>query len=211
MLSENDAVKFDFLKNKALELDAVDCKIISVKDICVENRIPLKCRVGCVGYGKKLTCPPYVPTPNEFREILNEYEYAALLKFKSPAKADDETVCSIYKNWLDPNVENNLKLKAEKFWNEYFDYSNEIHKKMLELEKLAFNQGYTMALAFVNGSCRLCKTCNLKDKICIHPSLARLSEHAVGINMTKTAEAAGMDLKFPFSKQPEPMTILLID
>lgn len=211
MLSENMTSDFDFLKDKALELDATDCKIISVDDIYVENRIPLKCRVGCVGYGKKLTCPPYVPTPNEFREILNEYEYAALLKFKSPAKADDETVCSIYKNWLDPKVEKNLKLKAEKFWNEYFDYSNEIHKKMLELEKKAFNQGYPLALAFVNGSCRLCKTCNLKEKICIHPSLARLPEHAVGINMIKTAKVAGMELKFPFSEQPEPMTILLID
>ncbi|UTB32377.1 MAG: DUF2284 domain-containing protein [Methanobacterium sp. ERen5] len=211
MLSENGAAKFDFLKNKALELDAVGCKIISVKDVYVENRIPLKCRVGCVGYGKKLTCPPYVPTPKEFHEILDEYEYAALLKFKSPARADAETVCSIYKNWLDPNVGNDLKLKAEKFWDEYFDYSNEIHKKMLELEKEAFNQGYTLALAFVNGSCRLCKSCNLKEKICAHPSLARLPEHAVGINMKKTAKFAGMELKFPFKGQPEPMTILLID
>ena len=211
MLSEEELCKFDFIKNEALELGAVDCKLISVDDVCVENRIPLKCRCGCVGYGKKLTCPPHVPTPNEFREILNEYEYAALLKFKSPAKADEETVCSIYKNWLDPNVETGLKLKAGKFWDEYFDYSNEIHHKMLELEETAFNNGCTMALAFVNGSCRLCKTCNLKEKICIHPSLARLPEHAVGINMEKTAEAAGMELKFPFSGQPEPMTILLID
>jgi predicted metal-binding protein len=211
MLSENKAIEFDFIKNKALELDALDCKIISVTDVYVENRIPLKCRVGCVGYGKKLTCPPYVPTPNEFREILNEYEYAALLKFKSPAKADHETVCSIYKNWLDPDVETDLKVKAEKFWDEYFDYSNIIHNKMLELEKVAFNQGYTLALAFVNGSCKLCKSCNLKEKICVHPSLARIPEHAVGINMKKTAKAAGMELKFPFSGQPEPMTLLLID
>ena len=64
-------------------------------------------------------------------------------------------------------------------------YSNEIHKIMHELEKEAFNQGYTLALAFVNGSCRLCSSCNLKEKICAHPSLARLPEHAVVINMKK--------------------------
>jgi predicted metal-binding protein len=41
--------------------------------------------------------------------------------------------------------------------------------------------------------------------------LARIPEHAVGINMKKTAEEAGMTLKFPFVEHPEPMTIMLID
>ena len=82
---------------------------------------------------------------------------------------------------------------------------------MLELEKAAFNKGYTFALAFVNGSCRLCEVCNLKGGICIHPSMARIPEHAVGINMIKTAKKAGIGLKFPVSWHPEPMAILLID
>lgn len=212
MSQNNNRIKeFEFLKDKAIELGVVNSKIIPVDDVCVEHRVPLKCQAGCVGYGKKLTCPPYAPTVDEFIKILNEYEYALLLKFESPAKADYETTCSIYKNWLDPSVEENLKIKADQFWSEYFDYSKEIHFKMLKLEKEAFNKGYTFAIAFVNGSCRLCKTCNLKDKICNHPNLARIPEHAVGINMKKTAEKAGMELKFPFSEQPHIMTILLID
>jgi predicted metal-binding protein len=28
---------------------------------------------------------------------------------------------------------------------------------MLELEKIAFNKGYTFAVAFVNDACRLCE------------------------------------------------------
>jgi predicted metal-binding protein len=211
MYNKNKIEKFNFLKDKALKLGAVDCKIISVDNIYVENRVTLKCHVGCVGYGKKLTCPPYVPKVDEFRKILNEYDYALLLKFKSPAKADHETVCSIYKNWLDPNVEEDLKAKAGEFWSDYFDYSEKIHHIMLELEKEAFNSGHSFAMAFVNGSCRLCKSCNLKGGICIHPNLARIPEHAVGINMKKTAEEAGMELKFPFVDHPEPMTIMLID
>lgn len=211
MLHDDNIQKFNFLKNKALELGATENKIVPVGSVYLENRVTLKCQVGCVGYGKKLTCPPYVPTVDEFRKILNEYEYALLLKFKSSAKADHETVSSIYKNWLDPDVGKNLKLKADHFWSEYFDQSKEIHHIMLELEKEAFNNGYPFALAFVNGSCRLCKLCNIKAGICIHPNLARIPEHAVGINMKKTAEKAGMDLKFPFSDHPEPMTILLID
>ena len=211
MLSNKETGKFDFLEKMALKMGAIDTKIITVDDVCVENRVTLKCRAGCVAYGKKLTCPPYVPTANEFKDILNEYKYAMLVKFKSPAKADRETVCSIYKNWLDPDTPEDLKNKADTFWNDYFDYSQDIHNIMLELEKAAFNKGYTFALAFVNGSCRLCNVCNTKNGICIHPSRARIPEHAVGINMKKTAEDAGMEIQFPFSGYPEPMTILLID
>ena len=211
MLSGEEMEKFDFLEKMALEMGAIDTKIMPVTDVFVENRVTLKCKVGCVGYGKKLTCPPYVPTADEFKDILNEYQYAMLVKFKSPAKADEDTICSIYKNWLDPGTPEDLKNKADTFWNDYFDYSKEIHNTMLELEKAAFNRGYTFALAFVNGSCRLCNVCNAKDGVCIHPSMARIPEHAVGINMKKTAEEAGMELKFPVSGHPEPMTILLID
>jgi len=82
---------------------------------------------------------------------------------------------------------------------------------MLELEKAAFNRGYTFALAFTNGSCRLCEVCNTASGICIHPSRARISEHAVGVNIVKTAKEAGMELKFPVSGHPEPMTLLLIE
>ena len=211
MLSNKETEKYDFLEKMALKMGAIDTKIITVDDVCVENRVTLKCRAGCVGYGKKLTCPPYVPTANEFKDILNEYQYVMLVKFKSPAKADEDTVCSIYKNWLDPDTPEDLKNKADTFWNDYFDYSQDIHNIMLELEKAAFNKGYTFALAFVNGSCRLCNVCNTKNGICIHPNMARIPEHAVGINMKKTAEDAGMKIQFPFSGHPEPMTILLID
>jgi predicted metal-binding protein len=41
--------------------------------------------------------------------------------------------------------------------------------------------------------------------------MARIPEHAVGINMKKTAAESGMPLKFPIKGQPEPMSILLID
>ena len=62
--------KCDLLVKKALEMDAVDAKIIPISKVFVEKRVVLKCR-GCIGYGKKLTCPPHVPTVDEFREILN--------------------------------------------------------------------------------------------------------------------------------------------
>ena len=202
--------RLEFLKKKALDMGAIDAKIIPADKVRVENRVTLKCR-GCVGYGKKLTCPPHVPTPDEFRKILGEYEHALLVKFQSPAEADDDVYRSIYKYWLDPAAPKDKKEQATQFWNEYFGYSKDIALSMLELEKTAFNAGYTFALAMVNGSCRLCEKCNVENGLCLHPNMARIPEHAVGINMKKTAEDAGMPITFPVSGKPTPMALLLIE
>ena len=202
---------FAFLIMTAKNIGATDAKVIPSSDIFVENRVPLKCRAGCITYGKKLTCPPYVPTPDEFRKILAEYRYALLVKFTSPAIADPEVMCSIYKYWLDPEAPADKKEQATQFWQDYFAGSKDCAPIMLELERAAFNAGYPLALAFVNGSCRLCETCNVAAGICVHPTRARIPEHAVGINMKKTAEKAGMPIRFPVSGHPEPMAILLID
>lgn len=202
---------FCFLVDAAKKLGVKEAKIIPTAEVFVENRVPLKCRAGCIGYGKKLTCPPYVPTPDEFRKVLAEYRYALLVKFSSRAHADPDVMCSLYQYWLDPEAPAGKKEQAEKFWNDYFNGSKEILPVMLELEKTAFNAGYTLALAFVGGSCRLCENCNVKGGICIHPTRARIPEHAVGINMKKTAEKAGMPIRFPADGSPEPMAILLVD
>ena len=93
--------ELNFLVKKALELEAIEAKIIPTYKVFVEKRVVLKCR-GCIGYGKKLTCPPHVPTVDEFREILKEYRYALLVKFRSPAVADEEIAKAPYRTWLDP-------------------------------------------------------------------------------------------------------------
>jgi len=208
---DQPAHEFKFLRKKALDLGAVDAKIIPIDKIYVEHRVTLKCRAGCIGYGKKLTCPPHVPTVDEFRKILKEYRYALLVKFQSPAVADKDVAKAPYKTWLDPEEPAAVRDKAAKFWSDYFDYSKIVLSNMLELEKAAFNQGYTFALAFVNGSCRLCEKCNLEEGICRHPSQARIPEHAVGINMKKTADKAGLGIKFPIEGSPDAMALLLID
>ena len=202
---------FTLLIEEAYILGSVEAKIIPASEIIVENRVRLKCQAGCIGYGKKLTCPPYVPTPDEFRKILGEYNYALLVKFISSVHVESEVICSVYKYWLDPQVPADKKTQAEKFWNDYFDETRLFSSKMLELERYAFNAGYTFALSFSIGSCRLCKTCNVKEGICIHPTQARIPEHAVGVNMVKTAEKAGIPIKFPVQEYPELMGLLLID
>jgi predicted metal-binding protein len=209
--NKTDMSRFAFLEKAAMELGAIEARVIPTTDVIVENRVPLKCKTGCVGYGKKLTCPPYVPSVDEFRKILSEYSYVMLVKFSSPARAENDVICSIYRYWLDPKAPADKKEQADAFWKDYFGESKRILLAMLELEKRAFNARYTLALALVNGSCRLCESCNVKSGICRHPSMARIPEHALGVNMLKTAEKAGMAILFPVSGNPTPMAMLLID
>lgn len=162
--------EFGFLVEKALALGAAEVKVIPATDVVVENRVPLKCRAGCIGYGKKLTCPPHVPTPDEFRKILAEYRYALLVKFISPAEADPDVICSIYRYWLDPAAPADKKEQATQFWKDHFNGTGSFAPMMLELERTAFNAGNPFALAFINGSCRLCETCNVnRDLRSPHP------------------------------------------
>ncbi len=201
---------FEFLIKTARTLGAAEAKVIHASDIVIENRVLLKCR-SCIGYGKKLTCPPYVPTPDEFRKILSEYHYALLVKFISPAKADPDVISSIYRYWLDPEAPADKKEQASQFWQDHFNGSATFAPMMLELERDAFNAGNPFALAFINGSCRLCETCNVKAGVCLHPTQARIPEHAVGVNMVKTAEKAGLPIRFPVQGHPELMALLLLD
>nr|WP_269849687.1 DUF2284 domain-containing protein [Methanosarcina horonobensis] len=84
---------------------------------------------------KKTDLPPHVPTVDEFREILKEYRYALLVKFRSPAVADEEIAKAPYKTWLDPAEPEETREKASRFWSDYFDYSKKMLLSMLELEK----------------------------------------------------------------------------
>lgn len=203
--------EFDFLIKSALDLGAVDAKIIPASDIVVEDRVVLKCRVGCHMYGQKLVCPPFTPTVDEFRKILKEYKYALLAQFKASAEASEEVGRSLLRCEYDPTMPKELKTQALKFWSDWNADKRKLHLKALELEKAAFNKGYTLAVAFTPGSCVLCGKCDVKGGVCVHPTMARYPEHALGVNMKKTAKKAGMTLTFPFQKKPAPIMMVLID
>jgi predicted metal-binding protein len=72
--------KFEFLRKMAMKMGAADARIIASDKVVVEDRIVLKCKVGCSNFGKTLACPPYTPTAEEFRKIVSEYRYALFMK-----------------------------------------------------------------------------------------------------------------------------------
>ncbi|HDQ05164.1 MAG TPA: DUF2284 domain-containing protein [Candidatus Bathyarchaeota archaeon] len=210
MKFEVDITKFGFLRDLALELGASEVKVIPADEIVVENRVVLKCRVGCKEYGKTLMCPPYAPSVDEFRKILSEYSYALILKFKSQTEATAEIAKLLSKEENDPSLTEEMKQKIRDFWASWKADKRGLVKKICVLEKAAVNKGYTLALGFTTGSCVICDACNVEEKICIHPTEARYSAQAVGINVLQTLENAGMPIPFPFEKNPESFGLVLI-
>jgi len=54
---------------------------ISPDDVIVGDWVRWKCLFGCKGYGKHLSCPPYVPGPDDTRRLLKDYKKAYLIHF----------------------------------------------------------------------------------------------------------------------------------
>ena len=161
-------------------------------------------------YGHKFVCPPYTPTPDEFRKMLKEYENILIVKFPADAEAEEDVGRNLLKNQCSPETLPDLRDQTKKFWDVWNGDKRRILLAMLELEKAAFNRGYTLAFALTAGSCTLCEKCNM-DGSCTHPTMARYAEHALGVNVKKTLMNAGMSIKFPFEKHPEGLGMLLID
>ena len=210
MTTQKETEKFDFLKKRALELGAADAKVIRADQVVVEDRVVLKCKVGCNNYGKTLACPPYTPSAEEFRKIVSEYSYALFMKFTSKAEADPELQKNLSKSDTS-TLDKNVKEKADTFWAAWKEDKKDMLASVVKLEKEAMRQGYSLAISFVSGTCQLCEKCNTETRICVHPEMARYSEDAVGVNVKKTAKNAGIAFVFPFAKNPESFALLLID
>ncbi len=200
----------DSLRNQALELGATDAKIIPVSSIVVEDRVVLKCKLGCEKYGKTLACPPHSPTPEQFRKIVNEYHYAMFMKFKSKASGNSELIKYLAKT-DDPDCPPEMKKKVEAFWSTWKTDAKNLLDTVLKLEKAAAKEGFLLAAGFISGSCNLCEKCNVDKGICVNPATRRFSEEGVGVNVKATAEKAGVKFTLPFDKNPETFALLLID
>ena len=211
MLSQMGTEKFEFLRKMALKQGAADAKIISADKIVVEDRIVLKCKVGCPNYGKTLACPPYTPTAEEFRKIVSEYRYALFMKFVSKAKATAKIVPYLSKSENDPTIPEEVEDKVQEFWAAWKADKLEMLSAVHALEKAAMNKGYPLAVGLVSGFCQLCENCTRDRVTCVYPTKARYSEEAVGVNVKATAKNAGIKTKFPFDKNPSSFALVLID
>jgi predicted metal-binding protein len=203
---------FKFLADLAREAGATDAGIIPADGIIVEDRVRQKCLMGCYESGRYLTCPPHAPPVEDFRKSLKDYQYALVAKFRSGTEFGEGIRYSFWRNLLDPKAPQESKESAVAFISAYVAETRTLHRIMLDLEKAAFNVGYPFALTTICGpGCRLCETCNVQEGKCIHPTMKRFAPEALGINVMKTAENAGMPISCPAALNPERIAVLLID
>jgi len=78
-MSENSLPPPKHFIHRACELGAIEAKVISPQQVFTAEWVRRKCQYGCDGYGEHLTCPPYSPTPQETRRMLDQYETAILI------------------------------------------------------------------------------------------------------------------------------------
>ncbi len=181
----------------AKKFGATNAISFSAKDVAVDERVRLKCRVPvCDDYGANLMCPPNGMSVQEFRDALARYKHAILVQFERPlppdmrpeiAEADD--VSALYKSqgFMDSYRKNFDPVKLK------------LHETVSKVEAQAFMMGYRFAVGFIAGSCRLCPRCAALDqqRQCRHAFRARPSMEAVGIDAYQTAKNAGLPFDIP--------------
>lgn len=86
-MNEKENADLSGFIQRACELGAVDAKVIDPVSIITAAWVRIKCHFGCGGYNKGLCCPPFTPTPDETREIIDCYDRAILIHCKANGDA----------------------------------------------------------------------------------------------------------------------------
>jgi predicted metal-binding protein len=166
---------------------ATEVRRIPVADIVVDERVRLKCQVPlCDSFGRNFTCPPFLPSVPEFREMLSRYGGAVLVQVSAEGPFDPRE--------------------------EVFAYARTLHGLMNRAEGIAFAEGFRFAAALIGGCCRLCDECAAvrPGEPCRHPFQARPSMEAMGIDVLATLEKAGLPARFPVRDRVDWTGLLLI-
>jgi predicted metal-binding protein len=158
----------DIFQQEALKLGAAAAEIIQASQIVVDERVRLKCTVPrCLRAGESPNCPPYVPELDVIRKAFDRYSWGILLK-----------------THLEP-----IEAYASKSGQEqsllFHQKSGEI---VYEIERLAYKNGYYLAMGLGGGSCKdyLCRglVCQFLDSgRCRFPLRARPAMEAMGIDV----------------------------
>jgi predicted metal-binding protein len=158
---------------KAIEMGMNDAKLIHPRSIVTAEWVRMKCQFGCPDFNRGLCCPPYTPSPELTRKVLDSYQKAILLQFQYQRAKDKERVKG-------------------------FNFNGVIVRLEIEM----FLDGYYKAWSMGAGSCRLCKECD-PTGLCRHGDEARPSMEACGIDVFKTARENGFPIEVVRTRDEE--------
>lgn len=68
----------------ALRKGADDARVIKASTVKCAAWVRVKCQFGCGGYNKRLTCPPFTPTPEQMAAVVACYKRAILIHGRDP-------------------------------------------------------------------------------------------------------------------------------
>lgn len=163
------------LMQYAMQNGATNAKIISTKDIAVEDHLADMCRdPQCENYGLSMSCPPNVSGANGFRKMIKNYERAVFFKIDAPTE---------------------ILVSASEDRRELFQL---LHEMSAGLERLAKEMGHGNAVGFAGGSCKkifchdqpFCRVIK-EGGACRHPDGARASMSGYGVNVPQLMKIAG--------------------
>jgi len=157
--------------------------------VVVADWVRYKCRFGCKGYGKHLSCPPYAPTPAETRQMVAGYRWGLLLRFDG-----------------DPA---HPHLRPDQIPDDFHSFFRDliiwVNGTVHAVEKVAFYDGFYKAFGFGAYPCIYCETCAPEERegpvdesmrrFCRYPDLMRPSMEAAGMDVFATAQSVGWDLR----------------
>jgi predicted metal-binding protein len=135
-----------------------------------------KCMFGCSNYGNSLCCPPYIPSPEETKKLVQQYEHAILIGFRGTTE-----------NILQHHMKMNktiYKLEKAAFFKGF-------------VKALGFAAGTCLF-------CKKCiiqeeslkgMPAEVARRYCRHKNKARPSLEAVGIDVFSTVHNAGIELE----------------
>jgi len=192
MMSKDQAEHFCQLVEIALAEGAKTARIISASTIVVDERVRLKCEVPkCAHYSQYLTCPPHVMDVETFSKILSLYAWGLLVQVEAESIDSTDKTGSIISEFV-------LKENARP----HRPYQLKLLNIVETVEKAAFKKGLRFAAGFTGGECVLCERCvdNKSADPCRHPFRARPAMEAVGIDVIKTAQNAGLSVHLSSSE-----------
>ncbi|MDW5562898.1 MAG: DUF2284 domain-containing protein [Methanomassiliicoccus sp.] len=148
---------------------------LDASQVVTAHWVRLRCQYGCKYYGTRLTCPPYSPTPEDTRKVLDEYRTAYLIRYEGFLGFD---------TYPPQNLYGGLKKMSVKACDAGFD-----------MERHAFLAGYYKAYLYGAHRCYRCDTCALEEgkTKCRFPVKARPSMESAGIDVFATAKNAGIE------------------
>ena len=195
--------RFSELTGIALRAGATAARIIPSDWVVIDERVRLKCEVPrCAGYGRFLTCPPRVMSVDAFSRIRSGYKWGLLVQVE--AKDIDSTDKG--KGRINQAIlRENRKL--------HHPFKLKLLEIVEAVESAAFKKGMRFAAGLVGGSCVLCERCvgDRSSEACRHPFRARPPMEAVGIDVVKTAENAGLPIHLSSSKNVLWTGLVLLD